>query len=140
MSKSKPKIKDVQVSLGKNIKPSTDKAENTEIKHPVFCLKYLNRHYHLDKCIDKEKAALISKMSLLSQCTWNEVHMNPRHALGLEKIQQSSIKGAAIPAHLTKDEVLYALRFDGMKAMVGYKSTFVFHIVYLDRDFTLYKH
>lgn len=65
--------------------------------------------------------------------------MAPRHGLGTEKINQSSIK-ASKPASVTPDVSFYALRFQGKKAMVGYKSDFIFHVVYLDRDFTLYDH
>lgn len=134
------KIKKTSALLGKNINVSNNQAQYTEIKHPVFCLKYLNKAYHLDKCIDKEKVALINKICLLSQMTWKEMYMSPRHGLGLEQISQNSIKGAGIPTHLSKDETMYAIRFHGIKPMVGYIKNPVFHIVYLDRDFTLYNH
>ncbi len=137
---SKNKLKKISGDVGKRIGISLDTTDNLDIKHPVFCLRYLNKKYSLEKCDAKEKIALITRMSKLSLMTWNEIQLQDKHGFGTEKISQTAIKGAAIPAHLTKDEVLYAFRFDGKKPMVGYKSSFVFHIIYLDRDFTLYSH
>lgn len=134
------KIRKSKILSGKHINLGHNKTEKFVIEHPVFCLKYLNKAYHLNKCIEKERVALINKMCLLSQLTWKEMHMLPRHGLGLEQIAQTSIKGAGIPLHLSKDETMYAIRFDGKKPMVGYINNPVFHIVYLDREFTLYKH
>jgi len=134
------KFKSVSGAVGNRIKPSEDKSINTEIKHPVFCFKYLHRKYDLSHCEVKEKVALLDTLHFLSQKTWSEIHLAHRHSFGTEKIKQTSIKGAGIPTHLSKDEVLYALRFDKLKPMVGYKSSFVFHILYLDRDFSLYDH
>lgn len=133
-------LKKVEGSTGLTIKPSTDTTTNMDIKHPVFCFKYLHKKYHLDKCQPKEKIALIERITKLCSMTWDDVKMASKDGFGTEKISQKSIKGAAIPSHITKDEILYALRFDGKKPMVGYKRAFVFHVVYLDRDFTLYDH
>lgn len=134
------KIKKVSGDSGKKIGISADKTENIDIKHPVFCLRHLHKKYHLNKCEDKEKIALITRMQKLSQMTWNDIQLADKHGFGTEKIKQSAITGAAIPSHLSKDEVFYALRFDGLKPMVGFIRSFVFHIVYLDRDFSLYSH
>ncbi len=71
--------------------------------------------------------------------TWDQIRMAHRHGLSTEKINRSAIK-ASLPPSITPDLSFYALRFDGMKPMVGYKSDFIFHVVYLDRAFTLYDH
>jgi hypothetical protein len=134
------RLKKISGTAGKNLSISADKTENLDIQHPVFCFKYLNKNYDLDKCEVKEKLALLDTLQFLSKKTWQQIHMAHRHDFGVEKIKQAAIKGGAIPAHLSKDEIFYALRFDKKKPMVGFKSSFVFHIVYLDRDFTLYNH
>ena len=35
---------------------------------------------------------------------------------------------------------LLAFRFDQMKPFVGFRNRFIFHVLFIDRDFTLYKH
>lgn len=130
----------------KNIKPQqTDKIKTNSIfsipytlDHPIFCLKYLCKNYHLDKCTKDEKAALIDTFYILSQMSWNEIHMAPRHGLGTEKIERCQINSST--NNIPKDVDLFALRFLGKRPFVGYKTMNIFHVVFIDRDFTLYQH
>jgi len=46
----------------------------------------------------------------------------------------------AIPASITDDVTIWAIRFAGMNPMVGYKRGDVFHIVWLDHNFSVYEH
>jgi hypothetical protein len=41
---------------------------------------------------------------------------------------------------LTRDVTLVALRFSGLKPMVGYQIDEMFRVVWFDRDFSLYDH
>jgi len=41
---------------------------------------------------------------------------------------------------LSSDVALIALRFSGLKAMVGYRDLDVFHIIGFDKDFDMYDH
>ena len=75
----------------------------------------------------------------MSQLTWNEIRSAHRHGLGGEKIDRTAIK-RPIPSHVTEDVTFLAYRFSGMKPMVGYRLKEMFHIIWLDRDFTLYDH
>lgn len=75
----------------------------------------------------------------MSQMTWNELHIAPKHGAGSEKISRTAIK-RPIPQHITEDVSLLAFRFDGKKPMVGYRSGPTFHIVWFDRNFILYDH
>ncbi|MDR1918140.1 MAG: hypothetical protein LBQ65_00660 [Tannerellaceae bacterium] len=131
-------------------KPALDKGQRFSIKeeiedvfpidYPVFCFKHLQRDYHLNKCTADEKKCLIEQIVLLSQKTWDEIQLSPRHGSGSEKIDIKSIK-APLPMSFTEDvKHLLALRFDGKKAFVGFRHKFIFHIFYIDRDFTLYNH
>jgi len=132
-------IKNPKGQSGANIKPTEDLFPKSMFNYPVFCFKYLNKDYHIDKCDKDEKIKFIDRLCHLSSMTWEQIKFAPRHGAGTEKIAQDSIK-APKPVHVTKDVIFYALRFDGMKPMVGYKSDFIFHLVYIDRDFTLYRH
>lgn len=112
----------------------------SDIDYPVFCLKHLHSKHNLDSCTKEEKAALIHKMALLSQLTWDEIQLAPKHGLGAEKISRNAIK-SSIPSFITKDVThFFAFRFKGKAPFVGHRSGSVFHIVYIDRDFSLYNH
>lgn len=76
----------------------------------------------------------------LSQMTWQQIQYSGRHGLGSEKISRSEIKGAPIPHEITEDTPLLAIRFCALAPMVGYRVGQVFHVLWLDRAFTLYKH
>jgi hypothetical protein len=62
-----------------------------------------------------------------------------RHSIGTEKIDRSSIR-PAIPPSVTEDVTLLAMRFNGLKPMVGYRDGRVFYVLFLDRDYTVYPH
>jgi hypothetical protein len=112
---------------------------NTDQKCPVFSFEYLQSSYCITNCNSDEKAAFAERMRLLSQLTWAEIKCAPRHGLGFEKISQSAIS-AGLPSHITADVVLIAFRFSGKAPMVGYREKRIFHVLWFDRDFTLYDH
>jgi hypothetical protein len=71
--------------------------------------------------------------------TWNEIISSPRHGVGYEKIAHDAIR-SPIPTHIKSDINLIAFRFCAKAPMVGYREENIFHIGWLDRDFTLYSH
>ena len=75
----------------------------------------------------------------MSRMTWNQLRSAPHLGMGCEKIEQNEIK-RPIPAYITKDVTLLAFRFHAKKPMVGYRVREMFHIIWFDRDFTLYDH
>lgn len=99
----------------------------------------MSRDFCLSKCDKAEKAAFADTLHKLSQLTWSQLKQLDRHKLGYEKISRGVLK-AGIPPHLKDDVDFIAFRFDGKKAMVGYRDEHVFHVIWLDRTFTLYKH
>lgn len=109
--------------------------------YPVFSFKQMrNGKYHIDKCEKEEKASLALKMSKIGQLTWQELRFADKHGLGFEKISKNTIKKDSV-YFLTDDISLIAFRFCGKAPMVGYKcSNGAFHILWLDRDNTLYDH
>lgn len=120
--------------------PSENDVVKNDIDYPVFCLKHIHNKHSLDSCTKEEKVALINKMAMLSKLTWDEIQLAPKHGLGTEKISRGSIK-TSVPGFITKDVThLFAFRFKGKAPFVGHKSGSVFHVIYIDRDFTLYSH
>jgi len=96
--------------------------------------------YGLDSCEVNEKVALAHKLHELCQLTWNQIINAPRHGMGSEKIERNAIIGSNIPSHITEDVDFIAIRFDGLKPMVGYRFDRVFHVIWLDTKLTLYNH
>lgn len=106
---------------------------------PVFSFEFLQPSYCISKCESVEKVAFTDQMRTLSQMTWMQIMFAPKSGLGSEKIPQHIIR-AGIPSHITADITFLALRFYGKAEMVGYRENRIFHVLWFDRDFTLYKH
>lgn len=113
--------------------------KNHDLEPPVFCLRYLDKTYGLDSCNKDEKAALASTLYKLSQLSWRQLRLAPRHGVGYKIIDRNSFR-VAIPKHITEDVDLIAFRFSGLAPMVGYKDREIFRIVWLDRAFQVYDH
>jgi hypothetical protein len=115
--------------------------EPPDAQPPLFSLRYLDRRTHsLAACQQREKAAFADTLDRLSQLSWSELRLSPRHGLGYEQIPRQAIR-APIPPHITEDvQRFIAFRFFGQAPMVGYRVQAVLYILWLDRTFTLYEH
>jgi len=132
-------IRKPKAGQGKNISVTSETIESTNDKTPVFCLEHLQPQYCLSKCQKDEKAAFADALFKRSKLSWGQIIQADRHGLGCETIKRDAIQ-AAIPSHLTEDVRFIALRFKNKAPMVGYKEGRIFHILWIDRSFTLYKH
>jgi|SRR6185312_195450 len=142
MKRGVGKIKKPPATRGGKIGLSPE-GENTPVdygrKTPVFCLHYVVPDYCITLCDAADKLAFVKRIRQFSGMTWNEIVQADRHGLGREQIPQKAIR-KQIPSHITKDVSLIALRFSGLKPMVGYQRNDVFHVIWFDRDFDLYDH
>jgi hypothetical protein len=120
--------------------PEQKQLSSNQMK-PLFSFQYLDAAYCVKKCEKNDKVALAEKIQIIGNKTWQELQQAPRKGLGFEKINRNAIK-ASLPKHLEKDEAInfIAFRFSGNKPMVGYREHEVYHVVWLDRDFTVYNH
>lgn len=132
-----PKIRPVshgdlrkQVSLSPN---------DTDGQTPAFSFEYMGKSHGLADCDKDEKIALVEQLHVLSKLSWEQIKQSGRHGLGFEKIARSAIS-EAMPPIVTPDVNLVAFRFGGKKPMIGFRSGRVFNIIWLDRDFKVYKH
>jgi len=133
------KIKKKKGKEGRRIKLTEDTVPDLHFEHPIFCLKYLrHKKYSLKECTNKGKIALIDRLHKLSQMTWTEIQISSRHNWGTEKISRNSLPPP--PAGITPDVTFLALRYHDKKRMVGFRNRFIFHIVWIDVDYTLYDH
>jgi hypothetical protein len=135
-------FKKIKPSEGKLIKPPHWVPDfNPEQVPPYFSLRYLSKHKHfcLTACGQEAKAAFADRMYELSQLTWSQIHLAPRHGQGYEKIRKEGIK-ATLPAQVTEDVTIIAFRFYGKAPMAGYRQNATFYILWFDPDFKLYDH
>jgi|LGVF01.1.fsa_nt_gb hypothetical protein len=129
---------------GKRIKAhdSTPPKVDYDKQPPLFSLTNICKTYCLSKCGKDEKAAFADTLHRLSQLRWCDLRQAPRHGVGYEIIPRSRLQ-VAIPQHVTDDVNLIAFRFCAQAPMVGYRDPInraLFHVLWLDRDFTLYDH
>ena len=108
-------------------------------KRPVFSFANIQSSHGLKDCPDKDKIALLDKLSQLSQMTWQEIFQNDRHKTGQEKIPVKSIK-EQVPPCVKADTNLIAIRYKGKAPMIGYRENEVFYILWIDYDYKVYKH
>lgn len=117
--------------------------ETTEprIDYPIFCFKHLHTgKYGIAACLEEERAALMDTLIRLGGLTWADIRLLPKHGMGSEKIAKQQLK-AGIPSFISADvNSLFAFRFSGKKPFVGHLNGVIFHVLYIDRDFTLYPH
>lgn len=125
---------------GKRIRAHEAPTQSTQQMRPKFCLEHLRKAYCLSNCTPEEKAAFADRIYELSQLSWQQIMQSHRHGQGSETLPRDAIKGDKIPDVITEDVTIIAFRFNGKAPMVGFRSGEVFHVVWLDRSFTLYKH
>ncbi|MCG7963751.1 MAG: hypothetical protein N0E54_13710 [Candidatus Thiodiazotropha taylori] len=126
---------------GKRLKPhevSSSKV-NYDLEAPVFSLQNIQKSHCLSKCERNEKAAFADTMHQLSSLLWRDIKRSGRHHLGYEKINRDSLK-KPVPENVPEDANVIAFRFCDKAPMVGYRDKATFHVIWLDRDFSLYNH
>lgn len=120
--------------------PFVDSRDTNEFR-PKFCLQHLLPKYDVLGLKDKKlKAALIDQMQSLTQLSWKQIQLAPRHGLGQELIPVSSLK-IQLPEQFIETERVVVLRYSGKLPMIGVRVEEVFHIIAIGRDFNdLYDH
>jgi len=134
---TKKKIKLISPSKGDRIKQPEVDIPSTDNLPPVFSLSHMDKDYCITKCEPDEKIAFVHQIHLLSQQRWIDLKLAPKQGIGYEKITALNISR---PQNIQEDAKFIAFRFHGKKAMVGYRDLRIFHIVWIDRDFSVYKH
>lgn len=126
---------------GRRIKDHPTQAEDTSTNSeiPIFSLRHVNKDYCLSNCTSQEKASFADALLNFNRRTWAEIICTQKDGLGCEKISPKAIRSGR-PSEFTDDVPILALRFCGKAPMVGYRVKAVFHVVWFDRQFTLYDH
>ncbi len=121
--------------------PAEQKSISTNQEKILFSFQYLDSDYGISECEKEDQAAFSNQLQTIGSRTWQELQQAPKHGQGFEKIKRHAIN-YPIPKHLKDDESVnfLAFRFSSMKAMVGYREREIFHVIWIDRDFSVYKH
>ena len=139
MAKGGKKLKAPQVGSGQRIAAPTPNSEpSPQQQRPHFSLEYLSSDNYRS-CETEEQAAFAGTLQKLGQMTWAEIAASHRHKSGTEIIERESLR-IPLPSHITEDVNIIALRFSGMKPMLGYRDRRILHILWLDRNYSAYKH
>ena len=119
--------------------PVTNPAElPSTIDYPVFCLHYLSSRFCLTKCDKDEVSGFAHTLRILGQQSWNYIIVN--RVKGYEKMLNPRSMRESVPRELTEDLPIISFCFDGKKKMVGCRSKYIFHVIWLDPKFQLYDH
>lgn len=142
MRKGKLKRKAPQQESGSRILSHPSSNVSTDTLPPTFSLHHmtLNSKYCLTQCAVHERAAFASRIREMSQLTWLQIKGSQRHGQGCEEIPQKQIAGSKLPGIIKPDTTLLAFRCIGTAPMVGFRDGQTFHIVWIDRDYSLYRH
>ncbi len=99
-----------------------------------------DKEYGLQDCTLEDLTALIRKLKILGNKTWTEISGAGKHQLGCEILKTSQLRKPLPPSVPSDIDKVLCFRYRGKAPMVGFREGSVFHIIFLDRDFTLYPH
>ncbi|MDO8431953.1 MAG: hypothetical protein Q7S58_06025 [Candidatus Binatus sp.] len=134
------KFKRPREDTSKHIKGQQQPSVSTDQLPPIFALHQMNDgRYCLPSCQQSDQAQFARALLERSRLTWAQLKCAPRHGMGFEKIEPSQVR-QSLPSSVTEDVNLIAFRFSGKAPMVGYRDGQVFHVLWLDHDFSLYDH
>lgn len=133
------KIKQPDLVSGKRISAPHDK--NYDTQPILFSLEKVQQGDYCFSALDIEHKSMFAEAVFKRKnITWASIKNLDRHGLGSEKIAKSSVK-APIPKFITEDvDAFLALRFNGLKPMVGYRELNIFFVLWFDHNFSLYEH
>lgn len=134
-------MKPATPSGGRSISVPDNAVASSNNEHPAFCFEHLRRGYHLDNCTLDEKGHFITTLCVLSQLTWQQIQLAPRHANGSEIIKRKSIK-ECLPSNTPEDRVFLSFRLGGKmnSVFLGYRKDKIFHVVWIDPKGQVYDH
>jgi hypothetical protein len=130
------KIKKKETAINKIKIPNEN---NFEINYPIFCFKHLQTVPKIDY---KFYADFIERLKKISNLSWNEISVSPRHGFGTEKIPVKQIK-LSLPKFVSPDVTdLTVFRANGdNRPFLGLRDKNVFHIIFLEEKFgDVYNH
>lgn len=91
-------------------------------------------------CQDDDRLSLAKRIFMLSREPWRKIRGASNKGLGSEEIPRSRIK-RPVPATVTDDvDYFHSLHYTGHKRFIGYKVGQIFYVLWVDHNFSVYKH
>ena len=133
----KKRLKSPSAQKTKSIVDQSTSTPMLDDGYIIFSFRYIQKNHCFSNCQPNEKQALAESIFKRRDMTWKSIQREPRHGLGYEKINQLNV---AKPNCVPNGASILSFRFCGKAAMVGFKENDVFHILWLDREYTVYNH
>jgi hypothetical protein len=122
--------------------PEKPKLGKSSGPHPVFSHRYITSgSYCLKRCSIEQFRHLADKLRMLSSLEWKQIDSSPRETNGYEMLPKAQLSETP-KAPFDEDDALMVFRFGGAKGgrIVGAKREEKFFILFIDHNFTFYKH
>ena len=117
-------------------------APNIDTYPPAFSFEKMmdGSGHSFNCCEDEDRLALAKRVFMLSRTPWNQIKMASSKGFGSESIPRDRIR-PGIPASVTQDvSHFFSLHYSGKKRFLGYRVGQIFHVLWVDHDFSVYDH
>ena len=114
---------------------------NYDARPVIFSLERIQAgEFSFDQLAQEDKAQFAEAIYRRRDLTWTNIKKTDRHGLGFEKIAKTAIR-TGLPVFVAEDlDHFLAFRYNGLRAMVGYRIQDVFYVLWFDHKFKLYAH
>ncbi len=114
---------------------------NYDARPVIFSLERIQSgEFSFDQLAQEDKAQFAEAIYRRRDLTWANIKKTDRHGLGFEKIAKTAIR-TGLPVFVAEDlDHFLAFRYNGLRAMVGYRIQDVFYVLWFDHKFKLYAH
>ena len=133
----KRKIKRPSPTGGRRFRDHPSSSSTFRDSHPVFSFHKLVSGYCVDDCDVAAKVAFLDAMRKRSRMTWMEIHQTRREGLGCEQIPRAALN-VQVPSAISDDINFISLRAGRRRRIIGYQERAILHIIWLDRDHSVY--
>lgn len=80
--------------------------------HPIFCFKYLDKKWGLEKCDNVFRGSTLNTFISLSKSTWQELQSRGKHKGGFEKVNPQGFKlQCKLPPEIYQENIDPVLAF-----------------------------
>lgn len=137
-------VKTPHYSQGEKFQYKLDETISDFDKNTVFCFKHTDNAYDVDKlCSSSNKKfakGFLKKIQGISKISIADVHSSDKYTWGFELLKKELLK-KSLPGSITKDiQQVHVFRFADNGRIVGFYSSNIFHVIFIDVELCLWDH